>query len=218
MKKFFLPIEIYEVGNSFSVTAEELNRLTGLRLCKDPKNLALLFSQDTLDKFENIFLFGSRAIPYDNLVQCCYSVSWDHAFLEVYRCIERLYPIPALNALHTGIGLPRTSGLTVLDLGEKVEKELHWRAQEEGSLEKIFNKSPKKYIAHLKSIKNKNPQMSGMNTPKWFYQIRNNIVHFRLANQSVNMDDKERDELVMTTLQLIEHWYKEYESILRHKT
>ena len=211
VKKIFPPIELYEIKTTCLLQAKQLNRLVGLCLCKQSDNLVLPFSPDTLDLFEKIFLEGSSAIPYDNLVQCCYSVSWKHAFLEVYRCVERLYPIPVLNELRSKIGLK--SNLSLFQLGRQVEEILSWRPLEEASVEKIIDGSLENTKDLLENIKNSDRQMSDKKISKWFYSIRNNIVHFRQTTQPIdNMSDKYFDKLIRATLQIIEHWYKMYET------
>lgn len=210
VKSFFTPIELYKVENTYPT--QQLERLVGLRLCKQPDNLVLPFSTDTLDLFNNLFLEGASAIPYDNLIQCCYSVSWKHAFLEVYRTVERLYPLPFLKELHSEIGLG--NNFTLLELGEKVKDILGWKPIEEASAKKIIDGSPKNVINLLETVKNANPESLDTSTHKWFYNFRNSIVHFRLATQNINISDEHWDKLIRAILQIIENWYKRYKTEL----
>lgn len=184
VKEYFLPIEVYKIEKDFilyNLTSETLlPRLTGWRLCTQTQSLALPFSKATLQFFKKIFLESALSIPYENLVQCCYSVSWQHAFLELYRCIERLYSICILAELYQDLNLEKV--ITLLEFEKKIEETLKWHHNEEMSLKIIFANLPKASIEPLDKVKKLNPKTGGMTTPNWFYAIRNNIVHFRPAN------------------------------------
>lgn len=213
IKRFFLPTQIYEIESGYPLQANQLIQLVGLRLCQQPDNLALPFSGDTLELFKQVFLEGSAAIPYDNLLQCCYSVSWKHAFLEMYRCVERLYPIPLLDKLHSEMGLD-PEHFSLLKLGKTLEDILSWRPLEESSVKKIIEASPKETKSLLKEVKDSMPRTKSYALEKWFYGIRNNIVHFRAATPIIEMSDDNWDELIRATLRMIEYWYKRYENKL----
>jgi len=217
VKQFFIPIELYEIESSYPLKAEQLIKLVGLRLCKQPNSLVLPFSTDTIELFWEVFSEGSSAIPYDNLVQCCYSVSWKHAFLELYLCVERLYPIPVLNELYTKMRFPNSFSL--LDLVRNVEEILGWKAPEESSVKKILIDAitQQEAITLLENVKKTSPQTSGTSIHKWFYSIRNNIVHFRLPTQQLDISDisnENWDKIIRATLLIIEAWYKNYEQTL----
>lgn len=217
VKEYFLPIEIYEIEKDFilyGLNSETLlPRLTGWRLCTQSQSLALPFSKETLQFFKEIFLEGASSIPYENLVQCCYSVSWQHAFLELYRCIERLYPICILEKLYQDLNL-KEEVITLLEFEKKIEETLKWHHNEEMSLKIIFADLPRKSIEPLDEIKKLNPENCEMTTPKWFYLIRNNIVHFRPAHETIEFGDKDWDKLIKVTLEIINSGYTRYESVL----
>lgn len=213
VKPYFLPIEVYEISPNFPLKDEQLPRLAGLRLCQRT-TLSLPFSDDTLESLRKVFLEGSPPIPYENLVQCCYSVSWRHAFLEAYRCVERLYSVHVLNELYSTL-FPLGGNLSLIDFSKQLEDTLGWRAKEEDSSVRLIHGSPPNAKDLLEKIKKTDTNYSTMEIGKWFYQIRNNIVHFRPANEKINLTDPQWDELIRGTLGVIEFWYKEYESKLK---
>ncbi len=214
VKKHFLPLEVYEITQNFVLTVEQLPRLVGLRLCRQKTTLSLPFSDDTLDFLRELFLLGSSEIPYENLVQCCYSVSWQHAFLETYRCVERLYSVHVLNELYSEL-FPSGGSLSLIEFSKQIEDTLGWYAKEEDSSIKLINASTQNAKDLLEKVKKTTNSPPTMEIGKWFYQIRNNIVHFRPANEKINLTDPQWDELIRGTLGVIEFWYKEYESKLQ---
>jgi hypothetical protein len=213
VKSYFLPIEVYEISPNFVLTVEQLPRLVGLRLCQTA-TLSLPFSDDTLESLRKVFLGGSPPIPYENLVQCCYSVSWKHAFLEAYRCVERLYSVYALYDLYETL-FPSGGNLNLIDFGKQIENTLKCRATEEDSALDLIKGSPQNVKDLLEKVKQTDTNYPPtMEVGKWFYQIRNNIVHFRPANEKINLTDPQWDELIRGTLGVIEFWYRKYESRL----
>jgi hypothetical protein len=214
VKKYFLPLEVYEITQNFVLTATQLSRLVGLRLCQTT-TLYLPFSEGTLESLRAVFLDGSPPIPYENLVQCCYSASWKHAFLEVYRCVERLYSVYTLDNLYSRL-FPLGGNLTLIDFGKQIEDTLGWRAKDEDSSINLIDGSPQNAKDLLEKVKKTDTNCPPtMEIGKWFYKIRNNIVHFRPANEKIHLTDPQWDELIRGTLGVIEFWYKEYESKLK---
>lgn len=130
----------------------------------------------------------------------------------MYRTVERLYSLPFLKELHSEIGLGNNFAL--LELGQKVKDILGWKPIEESSAKKIIDGSPKNVINLLETVKNANPESLDTSTHKLFYNFRNSIVHFRFATQRIDISDEHWDKLIRAILQIIEKWYKDYDTEL----
>ncbi len=108
VKYFFEPICVYKIPeNSPFLSLDNINitRISGFYIIKNSQLVSLKFSSNTLDEFEKLFFEGSKNIPYENLLLSLVSVSWKYSFLDIYRCIERLFPISALEDLHKKLNI-----------------------------------------------------------------------------------------------------------------
>ena len=82
-------------------------------------------------EFERLFIEGAKNIPFDNLVFSLVSVYWRYSFLDVYRCIERLFSISFLEEIYQDLGIENS--LSLLNFSVKIEKYIGWRPEEIGS-------------------------------------------------------------------------------------
>jgi hypothetical protein len=103
--KFFEPISIYQIQEDSPFVNQDdddidIIRLSGFYVLKNRQLISLGFSELTLTRFEKIFIEGSKNIPCENLLLSLVSVYWKYAFLDIYRCIENLFCISALEDFH----------------------------------------------------------------------------------------------------------------------
>jgi hypothetical protein len=98
----FPSIAIYELSADYVYT-NDLSRCIGLFMVQCRREWALDMTADLLSKMRMLFERGSDFIPYHNLVHGIVSLTWPSFYLEVYRCIERLYLFPChLSVLQEG--------------------------------------------------------------------------------------------------------------------
>lgn len=105
----------------------------------------------------------------------------DGAFLEIYRCLEQLFPIQSIRGLRTALSLTNDA----FELAHLVESNLGWRANEEQSLENLLRNAD---VAVLQALANAVGVAASSNSAdgslapmvaKRVYKLRNETVHYR---------------------------------------
>lgn len=211
---FFEPFSVYRIQEDSPFIEENninLIRISGFYILKNSQLIALGFSRETLDKLEKIFFEGSKNIPYENLLFSLVSVSWKYSFLDIYRCIERLFSISSLDVFHKDLRITDS----LLKFSADVERYIGWKPKENEAVNKLVEGSPEEALQLLREIKQLLDSTEEGKCGDLFYKIRNSIVHFRPANQPINLDDKNWDMLIRASLYIVEYWYNQYDEQLR---
>ncbi len=216
VSKFFEPLCIYRIDDDCPFAGGEdidLIRLSGFYILKNRQLISLDFSSNTLDKFERIFFEGSKVIPYENLLLSLVSIGWKYSFLDIYRCIERLFCISALEEFHGKLQITHS----ILQFSTDIEDHIGWKPKEDESLNKIIKKSPEEATNLLREIRTFIYGEAEGNHGDLIYKIRNSIVHFRGANKAMysSLNDLHWDKLINSSLLIVEHWYDKYDLQLR---
>lgn len=163
-----------------------------------------------------MFIEGAKNIPFDNLVFSLVSVYWRYSFLDVYRCIERLFSISFLEEIYQDLGIENS--LSLLNFSAKIEKYIGWRPEEIKAINKLIDDSPQDAIDILQELKSFIDSRQADTLPskpgEVIYKIRNSIVHLRPATESISMDDKHWNKLIRASLLIIEYWYHKYDDQL----
>jgi hypothetical protein len=212
--KFFEPISVYQIQNdSPFVNQDDIDiiRLSGFYALKNRQLISLNFSVLTLSTFEKLFIEGSKNIPCENLLLSLVSVYWKYAFLDVYRCIENLFCISALEDFHKKLKIADS----LLKFSADVENYIGWRPKENEALNKLIDNSPEEAISSFREIK---VFIDGQEEGKYgelIYRVRNSIVHFRPATEEIKLDDENWDKLINSSLLVIDYWYIKYDKQLK---
>jgi len=211
---FYEPFSVYQIQEDspfFEKDAQDLIWLSGFYALKNSQLIALNFSPETRDQFEKIFFEGSTNIPYENLLLSLVSVSWKYSFLEIYRCIERLFSISFLENFHKSLSIPDS----LIKFSSELEKYIGWKPKENEALNELISGSPEEASKLLREVKSFIPGREKGKCGDLIYTIRNSIVHFRPATQPIQLDDKHWDMLIRASLYIVEHWYNHYHEHLR---
>ncbi len=149
VSRFFETIFVYKIQDDCSFiesdsdindkTTVNLLKLSGFYITKTPQIRSLQFEEDTIFVFEKLFLEGAKNIPYDNLVFSLVSVYWRYSFLDVYRCIERLFSISFLEDFHKKLGIKDS----LLNFSSQIEDDISWKPKENEAINKLIANSPK---------------------------------------------------------------------------
>ncbi|MEP0854422.1 hypothetical protein [Trichocoleus sp. DQ-U1] len=212
--KFFEPIYVYQIqDNSPFINQDDIDiiSLSGFYAIKNRQIISLNFSGSTLSRFEKLFIEGSKNIPCENLLLSLVSVSWKYTFLDIYRCIERLFCISALEDFHKNLKI----GDSLLKFSADIENYIGWRPKENESLNKLIENSPEEAIHLFREVK---VSIDGQEEGKYgelIYRVRNSIVHFRPANEGIKLDDENWDKLINSSLLVIDYWYNKYDKQLK---
>ncbi|MDR3549084.1 MAG: hypothetical protein P4M11_12635 [Candidatus Pacebacteria bacterium] len=207
---FFEPIIISEVNPNSPIMPNELIRMSFFWLLKNQERITLPFSADTISEMERIVLTGARTIPFSNLVYGIQCSHWQHAFLEIYRCIERLFSFQIIEDLHKDLSL----SISLLDFSEKIESVTGWRPLEQDAIRRLFGLLPATARSLMEGVRN---QVSGReeNISKWIYGLRNSVVHFRPVTKQLKLTDHQWDEIFRAALLLVAQIYAKYDSQLQ---
>ncbi|MEG4944394.1 hypothetical protein [Microcoleus sp. F4-D5] len=213
ISNFFEPFSVYRIPeNSPFIEKNDIDliRISGFYALKNSQLIALKFSSQTFDKFENIFFEGSKNIPYANLLFSLVSVSWKYSFLDIYRCIERLFPLLYLEILYNKLNIADS----LLKFSAEVEDCLIWKPKETDAVNKLIDDSPEEARKLLREIKKLLYGTEEGDCGDFVYKIRNSIVHFRPATESINIEEDNWDMLIRASLYIVEYWYKQYDEQL----
>lgn len=129
----FIVLEIM----SQSLTAE---RAFGCFLLESYK--ALINNKIDLDLIKATFENGSELLPYKHIIKSLLHYNEPkHLFLELYKCLERLYALPAMEKLKINLKeAVGDEGICAFKLSQIVEKSIGWRQSEEDGLKMLLSK------------------------------------------------------------------------------
>lgn len=183
-------------------------RVLGALLARSYTEGPIQLQSQTLEKFWLTFETGSDFIPYQNLVQGLMAISWEHLFLEIYRCLEQLYAEPRVSALRD----QWHSTLSLRELAAILERHLSWRPREDEALGRIINACDSPCIVNLcnafgMSDPQKNPSASAENVARKVYDLRNNVVHYRPIHEMIQKEDAEWDSIISALLDVLNQVY-----------
>ena len=188
-KDFFPDITLYKIISRFT-QKEELSQIIGSILVTGDAYRLLPYTQSVIQKFKCIFDDGSKNIPFDNLLASYVASEFKFAYLDLYRCMERLQPLYFLSGFYKKLSLNNKS---LLEFCEEFYDTTKLSPSLEKSLEEL-----------LKSL-----LPVGINANKDLYKIRNQIVHLRpnQSNDLIPHGIQEWNELILNMLIIVKELY-----------
>lgn len=208
---FLQPVMLYKIPPK-SVFEWDCNiyRISTYIFSTETAELSLNYKTNTLNQFVLIASEGVQAVPYENIFNSMISVNWKYSFLELYRSIERLFPITDLQEFYkqSNISMP------FLDFAAKIEDVLNWKPKEDDAIKKIFDNCREDLKIEIKAWAVKVSGNKDTEPSKYIYKLRNSIVHFRAKHENIDCQPDDWDELVCVLLKHIDFYYTEYENII----
>jgi hypothetical protein len=133
------------------------------------------------------------------------SFSWQSFYLEVYRCIENMYPLSRLKKLCSS-WKPQDLLWNVAIL---LEKDLSWRPREEEALASVLRECSLPTVQALNSAMGGTPDNNDIHTSaaKLVYVTRNELVHFRPRAPSSIKPAQSWDEQVRALIDCLDEIY-----------
>lgn len=172
---YFPKIHAFSCDHSIDNGANAVN-FSVLFLLWNPKNLYLEYSKESLSSIETIVGSFDNVFPARQVLYALTSSKWEHAFLEIYRCIEFFYDdfimhqiyaqsrcsVPYFNftEVYKNLPIPRPREKEIIKL---MFETLHVHSQAISA----YHAS----ITHEKSTPS--------SAASWIYELRNCIVHSR---------------------------------------
>ena len=171
----------------------------------------LSFDHETISaykKYYNCIGLTHRAYPIDNIIRSLLSTEWRFCFLELYRCVERLYPIEQFSDI-----------LKLLENGffitELIERFILSRSREINLLTDICQIVLSKSNASFDKlfVEPINKEKIASKAASTIYEVRNRIAHdqvidFNFENESI------ANTYIIVLLDIIEIGYIHYQKKL----
>lgn len=207
--RFFIPVSVFDISPALQFEENYLHRIAGVFLCARQELLNLDIPQDLIKEYEKLFVEGPDNLPFEELLDSLTSLRWKDAFLDVYRCIERLFPYSYIKSLHS-----RTATTKPLEeLIGIVEDVLGWKAKEDLALNTIFSE-----CGHLEESLFRNVKKNLFGTGKGrigvelVYKLRNSIVHHRIRGDRIYKRIEMTDwiSLIKGLLMVMRNEYNKY--------
>ena len=208
---FFEPVFVYEIRADSPIKPDDLARLSCFWILENGERLVLPFSQRTRAEIKDLTAIGADTVPFDVLLNCMLSAQWTHAFLEVYRCVERLFSFQIIEGLHKDLAL----SIPLLKFAEKIETSIGWRPREEDAIARLFTLMPQPALDLMEAVRGNATASSTEKIHRWVYDLRNSVVHFRPGTPQFPLTEAQWDDVVRATVLLIEKIYGAYDAHLQ---
>ncbi len=204
---FFQRIELFRIAPGSAIAADsEIGIRAAIAAVLRSRSLRPLdWSANALDRFEYMIRDPMERAPFHLLLRALTESRDDAAFLALYRCIEQLFPIPAMGALSTELGLSRPA----LEVAEAIERHLGWRRREEDAIAGLFADLDHALIDRLLVAVGATAHDQNRFRPvsKRIYELRNQCVHFRpvhaVGEPSIVGDWPSLTELMLEAVQAL---------------
>lgn len=208
---FLEVIHFFEVPQYSLVEDNWTSRIACYIFSKNSSQLILDFDNNFTDLVSELSIVGSDNISYHILLSCLFSNSYKHAFLELYRLVERLFPITYLKEFH----VETDSKLNFLVFVSQLENITKWRHREDEAVEKIFSNTKPSIRNYFETFLNSSLELQNQKDYTFFYNLRNSIVHFRSNHMEHELTTNQWNLLLIATLFLIDEQYSINNSILQ---
>ena len=206
--RLFPRVSVYRVAQHEPYLQSD-QRVLGALLARSYADGPIQILGPTIEKLWSTFESGSKFIPYQNLVQGLMAISWEHLFLETYRCLEQLYAEPRVSALRG----QWHSKLSLRELAAMLERHLSWRPKEDEALSKIIASCDVACVASLCNAFGMNEPLENLTAraeaaSRKVYDLRNNVVHYRPIHEVIKKTDAEWDSVVLALLDVVNQVYE----------
>jgi|LakMenE18May11ns_1017448.scaffolds.fasta_scaffold9846276_1 hypothetical protein len=210
MLELFPLIQAFQADSDYEFTSTLIRVLGALTACSYTDG-PIGLDDNSLKKAQSIFEGACEQIPYEIILQGLLSISWGGCFLELYRVIEQLYPIPKLLKL-TAVW---PTNIPLNELAADIEKNLGWRPKENEALAELISSCDESTVTILSSAfcKVRTIKSDSSKISEDLYRLRNSLVHFRQALSRQDLSDAEWNLIIVAMLELSSELYRRYGEI-----
>lgn len=177
--QFFQRIAFFRINPASSLV---LDANLGLRaataaILGTPQARALAWSTKTVDRISFMVRDPAERAPFHLILRALTETRDDAAFLALYRCVEQLFPIPAMVKLSAELGL----GNPAFHVALVIERHLGWRRREEDAMAHLFGELDSELIDRMLLTVGAVAQeeKASKAVSKRIYELRNQCVHYR---------------------------------------
>jgi hypothetical protein len=161
---------------------------------------------ETSDSLALLFETANKHVPFSLVLQGMLSFTWQSFFLEVYRCIENMYPYSRLQLLSSRWA----PTVPLRDVAIILEDVLSWRPREEEALTSILGRCNNSNIQQLNDAFGGTTVAHGetaASAAKLVYKTRNELVHFRPRAKTSSRSDAAWDNQVRCLIECLSDIY-----------
>lgn len=221
IKKLFSKMAVFKIENEYLNNEYEVEeysdwiyRFLGILKCKNKIeniNKEIYFSKECIEEYITVFSEYIKYFPYENLYLSLNHNSPKHIFLDIYRTIEKLYPIIFCMKIKKEMGIVN---MDLFDIHKKLKSELNWNHKEAEAIKEIFEYAKDISMQNINNIdnfkKSLDPKYEEMRIDNWIYQIRNISVHLSFNDENKIDIDKclNEDIVIMNLIPIISGLYK----------
>lgn len=201
----FPPLLCLEANPAANFTLNPI-RTIGSYAAQTYEDGALSISFDTRGSLVQLFERGNKWIPFELVLQGIMAFSWQSFYLEIYRCIEKLYSLPRLLELSG----KWPSQIALHDTAQLLDAILSWRPREEDALVGILKLCSPQCVENLLNSFNLRLESNSDKhavVARAIYAARNELVHYRPSVSSSGVDDQSWDKRVGALVACVEDIY-----------
>lgn len=140
VERYFSKISLFKIRAGSSLISDESKdyRIAlAAVLCSNAAR-PLEWPSQTLERLSEMAMDRNEKAPFHLLFRMLTESRGDAAFLDVYRCIEQLFPLPKIATLCSDLGVT----IPAMQVAKSLEQHLGWRRPEIESLIQIMDSAP----------------------------------------------------------------------------
>lgn len=211
LNKYFSDYVVFRIPTNSSLQTSDFFSLSYFLVSGMKNFLSIPFRPHTLDNLRELLIKNTR-VPKENIFLAITSTHWNHAFLEIYRCIENIYLIPQARSLKNRISYKGRAA----ELAQECIKLLSWRKKEQHSLKLIIEDSIN-YDSTLFEKISWSLLMNDISTTpekiaEKIYSTRNSLVHYTNEKNPTFNTDEDWNDCIDIITDLTSTAYEVYDS------
>lgn len=211
IERFFEPFQIYSVASESLLLHDDFADRIALHFLVATKAAThIAFRGATTERFTEASITPATNYPHRLLLRAYLAHRWDQVFLDIYRCIEQLFPLSRVRRLMVGMNQkhaarvpPQTpNSLRLHELAELTESTLGWRAKEDDAISELVESLHPDLILEICcyfDIDEKHDR-AAYKVAEQLYKLRNRAVHFRPIHSNEPELDSDKWECITVWL------------------
>lgn len=212
VSRFFESIDVFRIDPTSGLA---IDKEFGLRaaiaaILGAPEARPLDWPASSLERLNYMIRDPDERAPFHLLLRAITETRDDSAFLAVYRCVEQIFPIPAIAELSAALGLANPA----LEVAATIEQHLGWRRREDDAIAHLFGELPPPLIDRLLQILDVAPGEENRSKPvaRRIYELRNQCVHYRPVHRVTNGKQQFNKWLALSDLllEVVQRLYARY--------
>lgn len=196
IRQYFESVTFFAIPNDSILKGKPINRILCYVISNTKTALSLCFKDNVIKHIEELSLEGGDELSFEIITDFLISNNYKHAFLELYRLLERRFNYHYLAEFYKAT----QTSLDFYQFSKDLEKITGWRPKEDDALRKLLNKNGHSDCCISRSGK----------IDKTIYRIRNQIVHYRTSHtEEYRLNKEQYNKIFDVMLRVIRQEYKD---------